>query len=68
MPASKYKFLDPSSFDHAIGDADDGSKIGELRVKPSSVLWKGKGQHQYHSVSLDDFITWITQNGKLVDK
>lgn len=68
MPASKNKFLAPSSYDHEIGDADDGTKVGELRIKPSSILWKGKGEHKYRSVSLDDFVAWITTAGTLVKK
>jgi hypothetical protein len=68
MPASTNKFLAPSSYDHEIGDAINGSKIGELRVKPSSILWKGKSEHQYHSVSLAAFVKWITKNGTQVKK
>jgi len=68
MPASKYKFDSPASYDHEISDANGRGKIGELRVKPSSILWKSKGQHQYKSVRLDDFIAWIEENGKSVGK
>ena len=69
MPASKYKFLEPVSYDHIIGDATDGGgKIGELRVKPSSILWKPKGKQQFFSVPLDLFSKWIEENGKRVDR
>ena len=69
MPASKYEFLEPESYDHKIGDAAAcGGKIGELRIKPSSILWKPKGKHQFFSAPLDKFRKWIEANGKLVDK
>lgn len=68
MPASKNQFVAPQSCDHEIADAKTWEKIGELRVKPSSILWKAKGAHKYHSVPLSDFITWVQQNGSLVDK
>jgi len=68
MPASTNKFVQPTSYDHVIADDLTDTKIGELRVKPSSILWKPKGSHKYHSVSLGDFIAWITANGALVAK
>ena len=68
MPKSTNKFLEAVCYDHVVVSADDNSKIGELRIKPSSVLWKPKSAQKYHSVSLDDFAEWIVKNGKLVDK
>jgi hypothetical protein len=68
MPASKYRFSEQNAYDHKIVDAEDGHVIGELRVKPSSLLWKAKGAHQYLSAPLDEFTDWITANGKAVDK
>jgi hypothetical protein len=68
MPSSKYKFSEPISYDHVITDANGAGKIGELRIKPSSILWKSKGSHKYHSKSLDDFVAWIQANGNEVDK
>ena len=68
MPASKYQFNSPTSYDHEISDANGGGKIGELRLKPSSILWKSKGKQQYRSIPLDDFILWIEEKGKLVAK
>jgi hypothetical protein len=66
MPPSKYKFLEPDSYDFEIGDATTGNKIGEIRIKPSSILWKPKGKQKYSAISLDEFAEWITTNGKLV--
>ena len=67
MPGSVNKFLEPDSYDHVIGDADTGNKVGELRVKPSSILWKPKGAQKWHSASLDEFADWMTGK-KLVKK
>jgi hypothetical protein len=66
MPPSKYKFLEPVSYDHLIGESPSGGKIGEIRIKPSSLLWKPKGQQKYYSASLDDFAEWIVKFGKQV--
>jgi hypothetical protein len=68
MPASTKKFLAPKSYDYEIGDAKTEAKFGELRIKPSSILWKGKSEQKYHSVSLDDFVAWIKTAGTLVAK
>ena len=68
MPASKNKFLEPASYDLKIGKAKGGSKIGELRVKPSTILWRGKNQQQYRSVQLHEFTAWIEKHGKLVNQ
>ncbi|MFZ3244455.1 MAG: hypothetical protein WBE47_02170 [Candidatus Acidiferrales bacterium] len=68
MPSSKYRFSEQNACDHKIVHATDSHAIGELRVKPSSLLWKPKGQHQYYSATLDEFTDWIMENGKLVDK
>lgn len=67
MPGSKYHFVENEAYDHRIGSDDEGI-IGVLRVKPSSVLWKPKGAHQFYSVTLDAFREWIKTEGKLVDK
>ena len=55
MPTSVNKFAEPDHHDIEFADADTGNKVGTLRVKPSSLLWKPKGAHQFHAVSLDDF-------------
>jgi hypothetical protein len=39
---------------------NNGSVIGTIRIKPSGILWKPKGQHKFLRVSLDTFIGWIT--------
>jgi hypothetical protein len=66
MPTSKYKFLEPGSYDHEIGEANGSGKVGELRLKPSSILWKPKGKQKYFSISIDQFAVWIEANGNQV--
>lgn len=59
MPGSVNAFGEPESYNHTIYEKATGKKIGELRVKPSSILWKPKGAHKYFSVTLDDFAAWM---------
>jgi hypothetical protein len=71
MPASKYKFLEQESYDHEIGNADDGKTVGTLRVKPSSVLWKpkgAKGRNPWYSVTLDDLVEWAKEKDYKVSR
>jgi hypothetical protein len=60
------KFKEPVSYDHEI--VDNNGKVGEIRVKPSTLLWKAKGAHSYKGVSIEDFEKWIMENGKDYDK
>jgi hypothetical protein len=59
MPSSVNVFGEPESYDHFIYEKESQNKVGELRVKPSSILWKPKGAHKYFSAPLDDFIEWM---------
>jgi hypothetical protein len=59
MPASINKFREPDYYEHRFEEHNNGNKVGTLRVKPSSILWKPKGAHQFHSVSLADFEQWM---------
>jgi hypothetical protein len=62
-PVPKYKnqFKEQTYYDHTIVGSD-GKKVGTLRIKPSSVLWKPKSQQQFYSVPLEEFAEWITSN------
>lgn len=53
--------------DHEIV-ADDGAKVGEIRVKPSGVLWAPKGSHKWYGVDLQTFANFMENNGKLQKK
>lgn len=59
MPSSVNEFIQPTSYDHEIGKAGNGTKVGTVRIKASSILWKPKGAHSWHSVSLDEFAEWM---------
>jgi hypothetical protein len=59
MPGSVNAFGAPESYDHTIYDKATGKKVGELRIKPSSILWKPKGAHKYFTVPLGDFAGWM---------
>lgn len=53
----KNEFVYPK-FEMTIKDKN-GGKIGDLRVKPSTIAWKRgtKGSSQFYTVSLGDFLT-----------
>ena len=59
MPTYTKQFGRPKYYDHEILKMD-GAKIGTLRIKPTGVLWKPKNVREFYSVSLDQFIQWIT--------
>ena len=56
------QFKLPEYYDHEIVN-DDGKKIGEIRIKPSGILWAKNGSHKWHRVDLATFIEWIEANG-----
>ena len=60
MPDYNNKFATPAHIEETIVDATTGATIGTIRVKPSGLLWKPKGQRKYYQVSLDTFTAWIT--------
>jgi len=57
------KFTPRKFEDFEIVD-DKGTKIGEIRVKPSGVLWAPKGAHRWLGVDLKKFAEFMEQNGK----
>jgi hypothetical protein len=66
MPEYKNSFDEPKFYEHVI--KNDEGKIGTLRVKPSTVLWKPKGGQAFYSVSIDQFERFIVESGRRVDK
>jgi hypothetical protein len=62
MPKYLNQFKSPDHIEETIVD-EDGATVGTIRVKPTSVLWKPKGQHQFYAVPLTKFATWITSPG-----
>lgn len=60
---SKNNFRPEKFYDFEI--VDEGSRvIGKIRVKPSSMLWKSKGSHNWLGVSLGKFADFMIENGK----
>ncbi len=61
-----YEFARPSYEQVTIKEKGTNKKIGEIKIKPSSVLWRSgnKGSYLYYNVSMDDFIGWITTKGR----
>ncbi|OYX46175.1 MAG: hypothetical protein B7Y90_16660 [Alphaproteobacteria bacterium 32-64-14] len=53
MPAAKYQFKEPEHHEIVI------DKVGTLRIKPSTILWKPAGKHDFLSVSVDAFGEWM---------
>ena len=55
----KNQFGGPNFTEETI-ETEEGNKIGIIRIKPSTVLWKPSGEHKFYSISLDSFVEWIT--------
>lgn len=47
---------------------DDGSKMGEVRIKPNAILWKARNKQSWKSVSIEKFAAFADENGKDVEK
>jgi hypothetical protein len=58
MPRYKNEFAGPSFVQETIRKQGGGT-VGVIRVKPSSVLWKPVGDHQFYCVPLERFSRWI---------
>jgi len=43
---------------------EGGKVVGQLRVKPSGVLWKAKGKQKWKGVSVEAFAAFAEENGK----
>ena len=59
MPKYNYEFQSPAYLEEGILD-DTGKKIGTIRIKPVSVAWKPPNAREFLTVSIDDFVIWIT--------
>lgn len=58
MPTYTKQFASPVYQDHEIQNGS-GQKIGKIRVKPVSVLWKPANAPKFYSVPLEKFAEWI---------
>lgn len=59
MPKYNNRFKSPE-FDQYTILREDGSVVGTIRLKPSSILWKASSGKKFHGVKLQKFIDWIT--------
>lgn len=59
MPDYKNSFRAPAYYEEEIVD-EEGSVVGKIRIKPSSILWKPKNARKYFSIKLEIFTDWIT--------
>ncbi|NGX53629.1 MAG: hypothetical protein K1000chlam4_00345 [Chlamydiae bacterium] len=57
MPKYNYSFTSPDYIEKTI--IDSKGVFGTIRIKPSSILWKAKGQHKFHAVDIETFAKWI---------
>lgn len=53
------EFANPKFHQEVIRHATTKEIVGTLRIKPSGVLWKPKGQHQFYCVSIEQLEEWI---------
>ena len=60
---STNSFVSRKFEDFEIVDGN-GNKVGEIRVKPSGVLWARKGTHNWLGVDLNTFADFMEQKGK----
>mgnify|MGYP001815250486 FL=1 len=44
---------------------DDGVKVGTVRIRPTGILWKGKGQRGWFGLTLDGFAKLAEEHGKV---
>lgn len=58
MPRKTNHFDVRNHYDMRIRNSE-GELIGDMRIKPGTVLWRKVGSHKYYSVSLDTFAQWI---------
>ena len=61
------RFRPDKYYDHQIVDGND-QVVGNIRVKPSGVLWAPKHAKIWHGVTLDEFAHFMEQNGKTQKK
>ena len=58
MSKSKNQFASPNFIEETISE-EDGTKIGVIRIKPSTILWKPSGDQKFYSITLRKFVQWI---------
>lgn len=61
---SRNQFASRKFEDFEILDGKTNSKIGQIRVKPSGVLWAPKSAHKWFGVNLKTFANFMERNGR----
>ena len=56
------KFDWPKHEDHGVLDSG-GAVVGEVRIKPSGILWRPKGSHSWYRVTLEQFADFAVKSG-----
>ena len=59
MPDYKYSFESPEYQELQIRNRI--RRLGKLRIKPSTILWKPANGKRFYSVPMDEFFEWITR-------
>ena len=60
MPGNKFDW--PKHEDHQVLDSA-GKAVGEIRIKPSGIMWRPKGKHSWHRITLEQFAEFAVENG-----
>lgn len=59
MPKYNNRFKSPTYLEETIED-ENGTIVGSIRVKPSSILWRPVNAQKFYAITLDEFARWIT--------
>jgi hypothetical protein len=55
-------FRAPEAQDFVI--LEDGKVLGTVRIKPSSIMWKGPNARAWYGISPEKFGEFVTASGK----
>jgi hypothetical protein len=64
---AKNSFRIPKFVDHVIQD-EGGLIVGTLRIKPSGVAWAPADGKKWRSISLERFVRFMEEHGKMKEK
>jgi len=67
MPKYSNRFQESAYYEHVIVD-EDGSRVGTIRIKPVSVLWKPKNKQNFYKVKLERFDELMEAHGVVVSR
>ena len=48
-----------------VAEGSEGVKVGTVRIRPTGILWKGKGQRGWFGLTLDGFAKLAEEQGKV---